>query len=417
MELLLAKTLLPVCAPPVHDAAVLVDRGHVVALGPRNQVPVPRGTPTTDLGDAIILPGLVNAHCHLDYTVFHKTILGAHSFPDWILRINALKRSLGLDDYIASIRNGIAQSLAYGTTTMANIESFPEILNDLPDTPLRIIWCLEMMDVRSRVATPDFATGCLRVFDEGEGGASRLHRFGLSPHAPYTTSPELYRLAAECAMRHNLLFTTHVSESFEEMEMFAEGTGSLHALVTSLKNALIDYAAESPLTHLLRHDALPDRALLVHMNGLSTGDLEMLRESGARRGFSVVHCPQSHAYFSHPRFPYQEISDAGVTVCLGTDSLASSPSLSMFDEMRAFRAVHPDTPPWKILRMATLNGARALGLAGQAGCLAPGCRADLAVLPAEPGAVPCDPYEAVVSFSGRPARVYAGGQLVAGTDT
>ncbi len=411
MELLLARTALPMCAPPIADAALLLDGPKIADIGPRREVKAPSGTKTTDLGDAILLPGLINAHCHLDYTVFRNALLGTKSFSDWILRINALKRNLDLEDYSKSIQTGIAMSLASGTTTMANIESFPELLNDIPDTPLRIFWCLEMMDVRKRTPTKDFATGCLRALEPmSSSPINSRFRFGISPHAPYTTSPELYRASAELAISSNLLFTTHLSESAEEMEMFAQGTGSLYALITTLQDTPSIRYNQSPLAHLLKHDALPDKALLVHMNGLSTGDLALLSETGARRGFSVAHCPQSHAFFGHPEFPYEELYKAGINVCLGTDSLASSPSLNMFDEMRVFWLRHPAVPPWRILRMATMGGAKALGLAGLAGCLSQGSAADLVAIPADPSVH--DPYAAAVSFEGKPVCVYAAGRRV-----
>lgn len=414
MELLLAKTILPICAPPIRDAALLIDGGKVQDIGPRREVQAPQGTPVTDLGDAIVLPGLINAHCHLDYTLLRNALLGSQSFADWILRINALKRSLDLADYARAIETGIAQSLHSGTTTIANIETFPELLNSLPLSPLRIIWCLEMMDIRNRNPTDDFATGCLHALEpSGTSRRNARHLFGLSPHAPYTASPALYQIAAEVAMTFDLLFTTHVSESAEEMEMFAEGSGSLHALISSLSDSFIS-PGQSPLAYLLAQDALPDKALLVHMNGLSTGDLSLLREVGARRGFSVAHCPQSHAFFDHPPFPFEAIDAAGINVCLGTDSLGSSPSLNMFDEMRIFSSQHPAVPPWRVLRLATMGGAKALGLAGIIGCLAPGCAADLVAIPEENTSQ--NPYDTVIAFGGIPLGVYADGRRVLPAD-
>lgn len=386
-----SRTLLPVCAPPVHDAAILVRDGRVVAAGAHRQVDSPGGARLVDLGERAVLPGLVNAHCHLDFTMMRGGLLRPARFSEWILRINAMKRGLGLDDFRRAVRDGLAEAHATGTTTLVNIESFPELLVDLPVTPVRVWWCLEMMDIRNRLAGPDFGVGCLRVFEPG--GAGR-HRFGLSPHATYTVSPELFRAAGEAARRCGLLFTTHVSESAEEIEMFERRSGGLHALIDAMREDGGQPSGRTPLGHLAGLDLIPAQALLVHMNGLSAGDLEWLaREAGGRR-LSIAHCPQSHAFFGHPEFSAAALARAGVNLCLGTDSLASAPSLNMFDEMEVFARSHPESRPSEILAMATWNGAKALDCGDWLGHVRAGSAADLVAIPDEP--VDGDPHSVIL---------------------
>ena len=166
--------------------------------------------------------------------------------------------------------------------------------------------------------------------------------------------------------------------------MFAKAAGVMFDWLHRNERDMSDCGLGSPVQHLDRNGALCQQLLAVHLNYLGGGDAGLL----ARNKVSVAHCPRSHAYFGHEKFPFNTLTRAGVNVCLGTDSLATvyktrkqSVELSMFEEMRAFAEAHPRVPPLRILEMATLNGARALGLAGQAGELAPGARADLITIP------------------------------------
>ncbi len=209
-------------------------------------------------------------------------------------------------------------------------------------------------------------------------------RVGLSPHAPYSTSPDLLRLAAEAARRHHLRVTTHVAESGEEFEMFRHRRGEMFDWLSRNGRDMSDCGDASPVQHLKRHGALGDHLLAIHVNCLAPGDAALL----AQNHVSVVHCPRSHAYFRHHRFPLQELSAAGVNICLGTDSLASvykkknqTLELNLFEDMRALAVSNPELSPETILQMATVNGAQALGMKGQVGELAPGAYADIIAIP------------------------------------
>jgi aminodeoxyfutalosine deaminase len=209
-------------------------------------------------------------------------------------------------------------------------------------------------------------------------------RAGLSPHAPYSTTPRLLKLCAEKARRRNLLLTMHVAESRQEFQMFMEAAGSMYNWIQKSDRDMSDCGLGSPVQHLERHGLLNSHFLAVHMNYLAPGDASLL----GRRGVSVVHCPTSHAFFGHDPFPVAELEEEHVNICLGTDSLATQkvvrgrkPELNMFNEIKIFKTARPDFSSEKILRMATLNAARALGVSGLAGEISTGSWADLITVP------------------------------------
>jgi cytosine/adenosine deaminase-related metal-dependent hydrolase len=376
--ILRARLIVPVAGPPIPDGAVEVDGGRVVRVGPWREF----GTGTrgvTDLGEQVLLPGFVNAHCHLDYTSLRSSIHAGPTFTDWIRRINALKATLEPDDFLRAVRDGFAEAARFGTTTVLNIESVPEVMPALGEPPLRTWWFYELIDVRPRVHDDATLAGALSFFDAPPGGLQG--GFGLSPHAPYTASPALYRLAARFARERAMPFTTHVAESFEEMVMFAHGRGALHDFLARIGRPMSDCGHGSPLHHLLTHGCLPPGAILAHLNELADSDDARLAADPLTRTFTVVHCPGSHRYFGHTRFPLERLRALGINLALGTDSLASNRSLSMFREMRLLAESHPALDPADILAMATANGGAALGLRGRLGVIAPGACADLISVP------------------------------------
>ena len=354
--------------------------------------------PPTDLGEVVLLPGLINAHCHLDYTHLAGQLAPPVSFPDWIKAILAAKAAWGFSEYARSWLDGARQLLATGTTTVVNIESVPELLDVCPPlTPLRVWSLLELTGVRSRRSPAEIigeAEHRLADIPRGRGGV------GLSPHSPYSTTPELLRAAGSTARRYGWPLSTHVAESQAEFDMFMYRRGPMFDWLEHQRSP-DDCGAGSPVQHLDRCGLLGPSQIAAHVNYLWHDDARLL----ARRGASVVHCPQSHAYFRHHCFPRTELSQAGVNLCLGTDSLASTrlrpgtvPTLSLFDELRSLATADSVVTPRELLEMATLNGARALGQSGRLGELSPNAEADLIAVPFH-GGLP-DAMEAVVHHSG-----------------
>ena len=397
--LLRARLVLPVTRPAIDDGAVRVSAGRITFAGRFADCSSIEAEPVFDLGNVILLPGLVNAHCHLDYTDVAGQILPTKSFTDWIKAITVTKNGLIYADFARAWLNGAKMLLRTGTTTVADIESVPELLPEIWDaTPLRFFSFLEMTGVRSR-REPE---AILRDAVDKVGSLRHSrNRAGLSPHAPYSTVPELLRLSAVAARDQGWRMVIHVAESNLEFEMLAHARGGMFDWLQRNGRDMSDCGLGSPVRHLERNGCLGENLLAVHANYLTPGDAEML----GRHQVSVAHCPRSHAFFQHCPFPYDELVGAGVNVCLGTDSLATvatirgqTPELSLFAEMKALAERQPSLAPETILRMATVNGARALGMSGQIGELSEGAFADLIAIPFS-GATD-EAGHAVVHFSG-----------------
>jgi cytosine/adenosine deaminase-related metal-dependent hydrolase len=399
-----AKTLVTMDRPPIDDGAVAIEDERIVAVGRFAEVQA-QGGRVNDLGEVVLLPGLINAHCHLDYTSLRGMIAPQRSFADWILQINGLRRDLSDDDYLESIGRGFEEARRWGTTTLANIESMPALLSRMAPPPLRTWWFAELIDVRPRLPAEEMIADSLHSFrnkQDWRGG------FGLSPHAPYTASPRLTRLAADAARQSNMLLTTHVAESQEEMEMFQAGRGPLFALLQSLGRSMDDCGAgKTPLAVMLEREIIDEGWNFVHLNELTEEDFALL---GAGPRFHVVHCPRSRRYFRHRPFALERLAEMGFNVCLGTDSLASNSSLSLFAEMRVVQEEHPDLSSERILRMATVNGARALRQEGALGKIRAGFLADLIALPiADAGG---DVFAEIISWADRVPWMMLAGRVI-----
>ncbi len=407
--LLRARVVLPVTRPPLDDGAVLISGSRITAVGCWRDLTLRGGEQVLDLGDTVLLPGLVNAHCHLDYTDLAGEIPATKLFTDWIKTITTAKAGKIYADFAQSWLRGAQMLLRTGTTTVADIEVVPELLPEVwQATLLRVFSFLEMTGVKSRREPRlvlDDAVRKIESLPVSRGGA------GLSPHAPYSTMPALLRLSADSAREKGWRLVTHVAESDLEIEMFSHARGEMFDWLQRNQRDMSDCGLGSPVQHLERHGYLADNLLAVHVNYLAPGDAALLE----RRGVSVAHCPRSHVFFRHRRFPREELAGVGVNICLGTDSLASVTKvrgrpmeLNLFTEMQSFAATHPDVPPETIVRMATLNGARALGMPETIGQLSENALADLIAIPFRGNCA--DAFEAVVHHAGDVAASMVDGE-------
>lgn len=392
--------VLPVSRPPVEDGAVVVRGDRIDSVGRWRHLRRAHAGAVCDLGEVVLLPGLINAHCHLDYTHMAGLFPPPTKFTDWIKLITTEKGLWSNADFEASWIAGARMLLHRGTTTVADIEAIPQILPRVwAATPLRVLSCLEMTGVRSRRKPELILRETLATI--GQLSTDERHAAGLSPHAPYSTTARLLQKSAVAARKHRLRVVTHVAESGTEFEMFAHARGEMFDWLARNERDMRDCGGVSPVQHLARHRALSPRLLAVHVNYLVEGDALLL----ARHHVSVVHCPRSHEYFGHREFPRRVLAKAGVNLCLGTDSLATvrkhpkrELELNLFLEMRAFARTHPGVHPRQIVQMATVNGARALGLRGKRGELKRNAAADLIAVPVT--GKPGDSYAAVVNHTG-----------------
>ena len=400
-----ARTVVPMDGAPIENGAVAISEDRIIDVGKFHEVSERHsGQEIVDLGEQPLLPGLINAHCHLDYTCLRGKIPPPESFTDWIRAINAEKAKLTQKEYLTSINDGFAEAKRFGTTTIANLTGFPELISQIR-APIRTWWFAELIDVRSDRAN-EFVDLAIKSLKSAED-------WGLAPHALFTASANLYRHCEEIARRQGVLLTTHLAESCEEMEMFCDGSGRLYEFMKSIGRPMDDCSGQTPLSHFLetvRDSSTPkasgarnDRKaiqndpewIIAHLNKLAESDFEWLEKSKPR--FHVVHSPRSHDYFGHSRFPFGRLRALGFNVCLGTDSLASNESLNLFAEMRAFQRNEPTISPQKILEMVTVNSALALRQKNTLGRIRPGFRADLIAVPCGKGR---DAFEEIVAFDG-----------------
>jgi cytosine/adenosine deaminase-related metal-dependent hydrolase len=400
-----ARTVVTMDGAPIENGAVAVSGNQIVDVGKFDEIRTRNAGEIVDLGEQALLPGLINAHCHLDYTCLRGKIPPQKSFTNWIRSINAEKAKL---DYLASINEGFAQAKRFGTTTIANLTAFPDLIPEI-NAPIRTWWFAELIDVRA----PGRAN---ETVDRAVESLRSAPNWGLAPHALFTASKDLYRRCQEIARRENILLTTHLAESLEEMEMFHDASGPLFEFLKDIGRPMNDCGKSTPLELFLgtlpaaslrtgSGRALP-QCIVAHLNEVTESDFDLLQRS--ERRFHVVHSPRSHDYFKHSRFPFEKLHALGFNICLGTDSLASNESLSLFDEMRAFRKEFSSISAEEILQMVTVNPARALRQENTLGRIRPGFCADLI-------AVRCNerdsPFEQILEFGGSVDWIMVNGKM------
>lgn len=350
---------------------------------------LPAEGPVEDLGNVAIVPGLVNAHAHLEFSHLSEPL--GHDgigMTDWIGRVIEC-RLKAAERPAESVRRGIDESRRWGTTTLAEIAQ-PDWSSSPFETgsPLDATVFLELIGpTEDRVeAALDLAR---RHLDSA--GSTGSWRAGLSPHAPYSVHPKLLLAVVSLSIARRIPLSFHLAESREEMELLRSGSGPFRELLEQF--GAWDAGSFTPGTRplgYLRKLGSAHRALIVHGNYLDEEEISYLGSHADH--MAVVYCPRTHAFFRHDDHPLQPLLEVGATVALGTDSRASSPDLNMLAEMRQVARAHPSVSPATILRLATLGGAKALGLARRTGSLEPGKWADLAVV-SLPDQSASDPHE------------------------
>lgn len=343
----------------------------VVKAGTLEQLgPLDPGESIRDIPDAVILPGLINAHCHLELGMARGLLPRSEAFPMWVSRLRKSLEGAGPTQYAQAARLGALECLKHGTTTLVDVGNTGEALSELAALPIRSYPHLELIGLDPEIAAARLS-GAMQRLAALPPGTDRYHP-GITCHAPYSCSPDLMRQVADAGSLRAGPYTLHVAESAEETAMFREGRGALFEFCRRIYPALNLDGGESPIAYLHRLGLIPMGSLFAHCNHVDASDCRILAETRT----SVAHCPRSRAFFNHGGFPLESFRAAGVNLCLGTDSLASNEGLSLFDEMAEFHREHPGESCRGILAMATVNGAKALGRAGELGSLRPGARAD-----------------------------------------
>jgi len=354
--------LLTLWGEEIRGGELTVETGVIRSLSPVS------GEPSIDLSDCLLLPGFVNAHCHLALPALRGGKPG--KFADWVLALIEQDQATAREERVRRLKAGAATLLRSGVTTLADYLSRPELLDEYAGLPFRQVVFLEALGFQGDRAH-EIVEGLETVLQTSTFPASH-RRLGLAPHAPYSVSPALYRELRRLADRHGLPFSSHVAELPEEIQFLKDGGGDLRRLLQT--RGAYDNAWKPPGTTPLQYlDDLEvmDSLTAIHLNDIGD-DMNLL----VANFVAGVFCPQSTRWFGRQQWmDVRKLLNGGIQVGIGTDSLASNDSLDFFRELRAAEAMLPGVSRREILEMATWRGAEALGV--KTGHIAPGMPADL----------------------------------------
>ena len=390
------RYVFPIVGEPVPDGVVAISADRIRRVGTR----LAEG-PVEDLGNVAIIPGLVNAHTHLEFSHLPKP-LGRRGIgiTEWIGQVIECRSSTAQEPALA-VEQGIHESIQSGITALGEIAQPDWSAGSFHGRALDATVFLELIG-----PTEDRAPAAVdlagRHLDTAASTGS--WRGGLSPHAPYSVHPRLLRAAVSLSTARRVPLSFHLAESREEMELLRSRSGPFREMLERFGAWDADSfnSGTRPLDYLHALGSA-HRVLIVHGNYLDEEEISYL--GGRADRMAVVYCPRTHAFFAHDDYPLQQFLSAGATVALGTDSRASSPDLGILAEMRQVAQMHPSVSPATILRLGTFEGSKALGLARQAGSLEPGKYADLAIV-SLPDRASSDPHELLFDNDARVVARY-----------
>ena len=368
-----ASWILPIGDPPIRDGWVTVDRHRVVALGKRTPAD---STAECDLGSVAVLPGLVNAHTHLELSYLRDEVPPASEFVAWIRAVIAARRRRpdpNAPEILQAVERAIAESVRFGTAVVGDISNTLVTFGPLERSALAALVFYELIRFAQTDAERLVKTAC-RALD-ALPSTDRV-RTSLAAHAPYSVAPLVLRAIRRASDRDPFArCSIHLSESAEEVEFIKTGRGPWRILLEELGvwDPTWVTPGVSPVQYLDDGGFLDARVLAVHGVQMSTGDLARL----AARGTTLVTCPRSNGHTGSGAPPLEEFYASGVRVAVGTDSLASAPDLNVFAELATMRALAPTVPASALLDSSTRQGARALGFESEYGSIEPGKRARL----------------------------------------
>lgn len=382
MEIYAASHLFPMASPPVEGGAIAVENGRIKAVGRLSDLRAEYDVPVREFPGCVIMPGLVNAHTHLELTHFPSWKLrkdidySPRTYVDWVVQVIKIRRALSHDELAVSLREGIRMCLEAGTTAVGEILTDRSLLPQYCASPLAGRLFLEAigLDPVRCAALKDELEKTLETFSCGDLLP------GLSPHAPHTLAHGFLQEVVELARSRSLPAMIHLAESREETAFLHDSSGRIASELYPLAGweAYIPPPRRTTSTAWLDSlGVLGSRTVAVHCVHVTPSDVGILRERGAM----CVLCPRSNDRLDVGKAPAALLKKEGIPLALGTDSLASNDSLSMWDEMRFAIDAYPAVfTPAELLEMSTMGAARALQLEGEIGSLEEGKRADFIVV-------------------------------------
>ncbi len=402
-----ARWAAPITAPLIHDACVGVSAGRLDFVGPYDAC-AHRDRDVFDVGDAVLLPGLINAHTHLQLTGYADRLPRGPLWP-WVRALISLRNQPDVvERETAAIIDGARRSLAAGVTCVGDICRMPVgvAVAAYALTAIRRVIFHELISIaKDAPRTPTELDAWLADAASARDAASdELTTHAVSPHAPYTTMSEHAAAGQRLALTHAVPWSTHWCETPEESAWLR---GDRDTLPAWLREAHATAGFEQPARAVEHLNAYASVApgLLVHCNYVDEAQIARIVD----HGHTVVYCPLAHAYYGHPQYPLEHLLSAGCNVALGTDSAASGATLSVLDEMRHVQQVFPSIAATDLFAMATVNAARGLRLPNL-GVLRPGAFADLAAFPIDAER----PLDELIDAPRRASHVWVAGKPVIG---
>ena len=377
--LIRAEWIAPMDGPPIRNGGILFRHGVILEVGPGEQLSARHpDAPLIDYPDCTILPGLINAHTHLELSEFACGNPPA-SFVEWIDRLVPRGQTTlqSVHESVArSIPIGVAQCLKFGVTCVGDISRHCTVSRPLLSAgPLRVVSYGEVQAMAQRrgLLEERIAIATDRTLE-----SDRLH-VGLTPHAPYSVELDGYRRCVEVARSLGLPLATHLAETPHEQPFLDNHSGPFRDLWQALQAWDEDVPTfhGGPIRFAQAVGLLDYPTLLAHVNYCDDDELRLLAAGNA----SIVYCPRTHAYFGHPPHRWRDMLRMGINVSIGTDSCASSPDLNLVDELRLLHRIAPEIPADDLWQMATTRGARAIRMSDTVGSITPGKSADFVVFP------------------------------------
>ncbi len=363
---------------PIPNGCLRIEKDRIIAVGTLEELKLQKDEKFFDFPEAIILPGLINAHCHLELGMVRGQLPRGESFPIWANRLRKVLEHIGPEGYREAAKLGIMECLKNGITTIVDVGNTGEALRELAELPIRSFGLLELVGLNPKLSAEKFSHAQAIIANQPSHLASESHLLhslfstGITCHAPFSCSVELQKIISQNSLQSDVPYCLHVAESAEEISMYRDGHGPLMEFCRRIFPNLVLENHHSPIRFLNHHGLIPEGALFAHCNFMDEEDMRILSE----KKVSVVHCPRSKEFFNHGGFDPIAIKNHGINLCLGTDSLASNEGFNLFEEMAIFQGHYPAISFREILEMATVNGAKALGLEGQIGTLQAGAKAD-----------------------------------------
>lgn len=364
-----ARYILMPSGEVIANGGIAVDAGTISSVGPRGSLKRSSKDRIVNLGDILLLPGLINLHTHLE-----ESILRGHekceqeTFAAWLAKKSSRIKSAPREEMSMAIRLGVREAIANGITSLMDCSRTDLSCAILKEEPIRS-WVVFETHPESSEAEQRL----LEDLDRRINASGRGERVAVGPHALFSLAPQAHKLLAGTAATRGYLWSAHLAESAEELQAFTERQGDLFFHLTRKKSWPFTGAERGPMYYAITNNLIPNGGICVHCTYIDGQELSLL----AAKNVSIVLCYQYSRELGHKPFPLDVAFRRGVNLCIGTETPTIGRPMNLFDELYQLKSAYPHIPASEILRWVTQNPARALGCGDQLGSLAVGKKADI----------------------------------------